>query len=77
MKKLPKRSILMDRLHKGTVIACISVTLLGTVYLGLAGYNYFMVFKPQKKQQQILEKQTLLAEGSSDNLKEIAPTLKM
>lgn len=67
----------MDRLHKGVVVACIGVTVLGTVYLGLAGYDYFMVFKPQTKQRQLLEKQTLLAEGSSDNLKDVAPTLKM
>lgn len=77
MKKLPKRSILLDRLHKGFVVTCVGITLLGTVYLCASAYNYFVVYKPTMKQRQLLEKQQLLAEGSSENLKDVAPTLKM
>lgn len=77
MKKLPKRSVLMDRLHRGFVMACIGITMAGVVYMGVGAYNYFVVYKPQAKQKQLLEKQQLLLEGSSDNLQDAAPTLKM
>lgn len=77
MRKFPKRNVLLDKLHKGFVIACMGVTLLGTAYLGMGAYHYFMVYKPEAKQRRLLEKQQLLAEGSSENLKDIAPTLKM
>lgn len=77
MKKIPKRSVLLNRLHKGFVLGCIGITALGTIYLGTAGYNYFMVHKPKAKELKLLEKQQLLAEGSSDNLQDAAPTLKL
>lgn len=77
MKRTPKRSILLDRLHKGFVLTCVCVTLGGTGYLALGWYKYFTEVKPALKQKQLLDKQSLLAEGSSDNLQDLAPTLKM
>lgn len=77
MKKLAKRSVLMDRLHKGFVVTCMGATIISAVYLVFGAYNYFAVYKPVAKQRQILEKQQLLAEGSSDNLKDTAATLQL
>lgn len=77
MRKLPKRNVLLDRLHKGFVISCMGVTVLGTLYLGMGAYRYFMVLKPEAQQRKLLEKQQLLAEGSSENLKDVAPTLNI
>lgn len=77
MRRLPKTNVLLDRLHKGFVVTCIGVTAVATLYLSYSAYNYFAVYKPTAKQKQLVEKQQLLLEGSSDNLQDTAPSLQI
>lgn len=76
MRKIPKRSILLDRLHKGFVLSCVGITIFGTGYLGIGWYRYFAVMKPAAKQRQLLENQDLLREGSSEILEDSSPVLR-
>ncbi|KAJ8942355.1 hypothetical protein NQ314_010084 [Rhamnusium bicolor] len=73
MRKYPiNKNVLFDRLHKGSVIICIAVTLYGCSVIGLKYYRYVTEIKPLLKRQQLLENQKLLAEGSSEVLSETA-----
>lgn len=67
MQKIPKRTYnkVLDKLHRGFVMTCMGVTLYGFTAFGIQMFHYFTKIKPQKK---LLEKETLLAEGSSENL---------
>lgn len=49
MKKFPSTSRILDKIHRGVVIACIGLTLYGTVLLGNRAYRYFTVVKPQRE----------------------------
>lgn len=77
MKKTPRTSAWVDLFHKGFVYTCIGVTVLGTGMLLERALHYYIKVKPQLKQQQLKEKQELLAEGSPDTLPDIASTLKI
>lgn len=72
MKKVAKKNILIERIHKGFVLGCIALTLYGLTGLGQRWYRYFTVLKPEAKQKELLEKQKLLEEGSSEILKDPA-----
>lgn len=52
LKKRPNIHIL-DRLHKGFVIACIGVTAYGTYLLGWRVHRYFTVIQPAKKEHEL------------------------
>ncbi|XP_018577547.1 uncharacterized protein LOC108915878 [Anoplophora glabripennis] len=73
MKKSPIKSALIDKLHKGFVCTCIAVTIYGFSAIGLFYYRYLTEVKPKK----LLENQSLLAEGSSEVLKDNVETLKL
>ncbi|KAJ8917530.1 hypothetical protein NQ315_005579 [Exocentrus adspersus] len=73
MKKSPIRSLLVDKFHKGFVYTCIAVTIYGLSVVGMRYYRYITERRPQK----LLEKQELLAEGSSEILKDTAETLRI
>lgn len=77
MKKTPARNIIADRLHKGFVLTCVAVTLYGVGHLGLRWYRYFTVLRPEAKQRELMEKQNLLAEGSSEMLQDSAENLRV
>lgn len=76
LRKTARANAILDKLHKGVVCACVGITLYGTYLFGWRIHRYFTVIKPQKDQKQLMEKQNLLAEGSSDMLKDMAPQLK-
>lgn len=76
MKKTARRSLILDKLHKGFVLTCIGVTLYGLTHFGMRWYNYFAVLRPEAKRRELLEKQKLLSEGSSDVLIDSAMNLK-
>ncbi|XP_063900134.1 uncharacterized protein LOC135119657 [Zophobas morio] len=69
MKRGPKGSLLVDRLHKGFVLTCIAVTVYGCSVLAMRGYRYYTDVRPQLQKKQLLEQQNLLAEGSSEGFK--------
>ena len=48
MKKIPTGKIL-DKLHRGVVVACIGLTLYGTAIIGNRVYRYFSLMKPQRE----------------------------
>ncbi|XP_026462982.1 uncharacterized protein LOC113365682 [Ctenocephalides felis] len=76
MKRAAK-NLLLDRLHKGAVMACMGITVLGTLSLGFRVYQYFTDIKPEIQRKQILAKNELLKEGASDiSLYESNITLK-
>lgn len=75
MKKSARKSLLLDRLHKGFVLTCIGVSLFGLSHLGYRWYRYFTVLRPDAKRKELMEKEQLLAEGSSDLLKDKAINL--
>lgn len=77
MLKKARASAILDKLHKGFVCTCVGVTLYGTYMLGWRFYRYFTVIRPENQQKELKMKQSLLAEGSSDNLKDIAPQIKL
>lgn len=77
MRKFPKRNVVLDKLHRGFVSTCFGVALGGAVYFVYGWYNYYSVVKPAVVQKDLLNKQELLLEGSSEKLQDTAPTLNM
>lgn len=77
MRKIARRSLIADTLHKGFVCACVGLTLYGTCHLGWRFYRYYTVIRPEQETKDLAMKQSILAEGSSDNLKDSAPQLKL
>lgn len=78
LKRRTKNRIL-DSLHKGVVLACVGVTLCGSVILGFRAYRYFTVIKPQQKLKEIEENKHLLSEGaefSDSTVPDTTPELK-
>lgn len=73
MRKSPIKSALIDLFHKGFVYTCIGVTIYGCSYIGYRYYRYVTREKPKI----LLENQKLLAEGSSEVIKDNAETLKL
>lgn len=54
MKKSPiNRRTILDKLHRGTVYACVGVTLCGTLLLGLRAYRYFAIVKPERQRLEL------------------------
>lgn len=77
MRRSPKKRInnILDILHKGFVWTCIGVTVVGSGILGYRFYKYVTVTKPQLAERKRIAHQDLLAEGSSENLQDTAPTI--
>lgn len=73
MRKSPVKSVLIDTFHKGFVYTCIAVTIYGCSVIGMKYYRYITEDKPRK----LLENKKLLAEGSSEVMKDNAETLKV
>jgi hypothetical protein len=69
------RNQIVDKLHKGVVLACIGATVYGCVLLGLRAYNYFTIVKPQRKLREIEDNKHLLHEGAESS--DSAPELKL
>lgn len=67
MKKYA-RNLLYDKLHRGTVLVCIGLTLYGTVLLGDHFYNYYRYVKPKIEAAKQAAERELLSEGSSDRI---------
>lgn len=77
MRKQPRVGVYLDYLHKGFVCTCIAATLYGCSYLMFRGFNYYTNVRPEIQKYKDTENKKLLAEGSSDNLDDQAPSLKM
>lgn len=67
MKKYA-RNVLYDKLHKGTVLVCIGLTIYGSVLLGDHFYKYYRYVKPEIEAAKVAAEKELLAEGSSDKI---------
>ncbi|KOB52244.1 putative secreted protein [Operophtera brumata] len=67
MKKYA-RSLLYDKLHRGSVLVCIGLTLYGSVLLGDHFYNYYRYVKPQIEAAKQAAQRELLSEGSADRI---------
>ncbi|XP_055693391.1 uncharacterized protein LOC129795885 [Lutzomyia longipalpis] len=53
MRRLPKKDLLFDKLHRGVVWTCMGLTLYGTYLLGTRVYRYFTVIKPARQQREL------------------------
>lgn len=62
------RSLLYDKLHRGSVLVCIGLTLYGSVLLGDHFYNYYRYVKPQIEAAKRAAERELLSEGSSNKI---------
>lgn len=71
------RTYIYDTLHKGGVLACMGMTLYGSIMLAQFGYNYFMNVKPELKAKQEILQIELLKEGASDAMIDKAQNLKL
>ncbi|KAJ0177165.1 hypothetical protein K1T71_007174 [Dendrolimus kikuchii] len=67
MKKYA-RSHLYDKLHRGSVLVCIGLTLYGSVLLADHFYKYFKYVRPQIEATKAAAEKELLAEGSFDKI---------
>lgn len=67
MKKYA-RNVLYDKLHRGTVLVCVGLTLYGSVLLVDHFYKYFKYVKPQIQAAKEAAAKELLSEGSSDKI---------
>ncbi|KAF9824578.1 hypothetical protein SFRURICE_004035 [Spodoptera frugiperda] len=67
MKKYA-RNVLYDKLHRGSVLVCVGLTLYGTVLLGDHFYKYFKYVRPQIQASKEAAEKELLSEGSSERL---------
>ncbi|XP_005180477.1 uncharacterized protein LOC101901520 [Musca domestica] len=61
---------LLDKLHRGAVYACIGVTLYGTFLLGMRGWRYYTVVRPER-QKQLLEEGASTRSDQQDTAKEL------
>ncbi|XP_044743732.1 uncharacterized protein LOC123305954 [Chrysoperla carnea] len=77
MQKKMRPSLILDRLHKGFVCACLGLTVYGGYLLSLRAYRYFAYIKPMREQQKLKSQEELLAEGSSDKIVDSAPEIKL
>lgn len=75
MKRIARKNILIERAHKAFVVGCIATTLYGFVHYCTRWYRYFTVLKPDIQQQELARQQELLAEGSSELLKDSSKDL--
>ncbi|XP_073828055.1 uncharacterized protein [Musca autumnalis] len=62
---------LLDKLHRGAVYACIGVTLYGTFLLGMRGYRYYTVVKPERERKLLEEGASTAFEQQQDTAKEL------
>uniref|UniRef100_A0A1L8DZV1 Putative cytochrome oxidase c assembly n=1 Tax=Nyssomyia neivai TaxID=330878 RepID=A0A1L8DZV1_9DIPT len=53
MRKVPKRDMLFDKLHRGVVWTCMGITVYGTYLLGVRVYRYFTVIRPAQQQREL------------------------
>ncbi|XP_023021148.1 uncharacterized protein [Leptinotarsa decemlineata] len=74
MKKHPVRNAIIDKFHRGFVYTCIGASIYAFSQIVSRFYHYYTVVKPQLAKQQLMEKEELLAEGSSEDK---APILKL
>lgn len=66
-KKRLGGNTLLDKLHRGAVYSCLAVTLYGTFLLGMRGYRYYTVVKPEREKAEL----QMITEGSHDKAKEL------
>lgn len=76
MRKIGKRSILIERAHKVFVVTCIGLTLYGLSGLAQRWYRYFTVLRPEAQQRELAKQENLLREGSSDLLQDSVQNLR-
>ena len=77
MRKIPQVSRVVEYFHRGVVLGCVGITLLGTMNLGMRVYNYYSTIKPQRDRE--AERQSLKeAENSAaeTEMNDIALPLK-
>lgn len=77
LQRTPRRNArsLADTLHRGFVITCIGVTLAASAYLGYRFVHYVTIYRPQLVEERKRAEKKLLEEGSSENLKDLAPNV--
>jgi len=78
MKKVARPSSFADLFHKGWVLTCVGVTVVGMSYVGMATYEYFQL-KAARKVQQEKDKE-MYASDSNNSMQELqdsAPVLKL
>ncbi|CAK9799776.1 hypothetical protein ANTPLA_LOCUS2100 [Anthophora plagiata] len=63
LQRYKKKSFYLDKLHRGFVNVCITVTLVGTALLAVQGYQYFRYVRPAMKEKAMLSNEELLQEG--------------
>jgi len=77
MRKEARPSRYADVFHKGWVLTCVGVTVLGMSYVGMATYEYFQL---KKARQAALDKDKEMYGSDSGNsiqdLNDSAPVLK-
>ncbi|XP_058819070.1 uncharacterized protein LOC131681965 [Topomyia yanbarensis] len=47
------KNLLMDRMHRGVVYACMGLTVWGTYMLGMHLYRHFTIIKPARKAEEL------------------------
>lgn len=62
---------LYDRLHKGTVMVCMGVTLIGFSYIGYFAYTYYTKIKPELVAKHL----KAIEEGTSTGNTDLAKTI--
>lgn len=65
-KRLPGSNVL-DKLHRGAVYTCLAVTFFGTFMLGLRGWRYYTVTRPERQKADL----QMIEEGSHDKAEEL------
>lgn len=67
-KKRLNNNALLDRLHRGAVLTCLGVTVVGTLFLGTKLYYYYTVIKPERQKTEFKQ---LISEGAHDKAEEM------
>jgi len=75
MKKVAQPGRLGDLFHKGWVLTCVGVTVLGMSYVGMATYEYFQL-KEARRLALEKDKEMYTVSDSVPELKDTAPVLK-
>ncbi|XP_013108102.1 uncharacterized protein LOC106087563 [Stomoxys calcitrans] len=71
-KKRISTSSLLDKLHRGAVYTCLGITLYGTFLLGMRGWRYYTVVRPERQQADL----KMLEEGAPTQNNDTAKELK-
>jgi len=64
LKRVPRKDLIIDKMHRGAVLACVGLTFVGLFICGERAVNYLTRVKPEK----IAAREELLVEDTGPRI---------